>query len=72
MRKSESIKAGGIILPLVVFVGACGGGGGEPGGSPHADNTDAVKLHPAAYFERWWPGCTDDEACAQPAAEQAH
>lgn len=65
---SQSMKACGIALPLSVAIAACGGGGGEPGVSPHTNNGADVRLHPEAYVERWWPGCGEgNNSCTPPA-----
>jgi len=58
MRTSESITICAILLPLAVAAGGCGGGEGEPGGNPSADNSPTTKLHPESYVERWWADCT--------------
>jgi hypothetical protein len=57
MHTSKSIKICVILLPLAVAAGGCGGGAGEPGGNPSADNSSATKLHPESYVERWWADC---------------
>ena len=66
MHTSHSIKACAIAVSLAVV--ACGGGGGDPGISPHANNSPTTKLHPEVYVERWWPGCEEGNPCIPPAA----
>lgn len=64
MHRPQSIKARGIVLPLVLAMGACGGGGGNPGGNPNKDNSPATQLHPASHVELWWSECSGNAPCA--------
>ncbi|WP_420473269.1 hypothetical protein [Noviherbaspirillum sp. ST9] len=68
MVTSQSVKACTIALPLAVAIAACGGGGGDPGVSPQANNGADTRLHPETYVERWWPGCSEGAPCTPLAA----
>ena len=59
----QSTKTCGIALAMTLA--ACGGGGGDPGVSPHANNDADTKLHPETHVERWWPGCSEGNPCTQ-------
>lgn len=64
MALSTGMKACGIGVLLAFQLGACGGGGGEPGVSPQANNGADTRLHPETYVERWWPECPEGKPCA--------
>jgi len=64
MRKSGSASISSLVLLMIGGLSGCGGGGGEPGGSPHAGNDATTRLHPETYVESWtkcadeWATCT--------------